>query len=125
MLFGGRPLPKLPLWVRLLIALAVLTAFLPTIKSVAEVLPLPFVKMTAKQTERALATTHPLWGNPSGPERDVRCEKGTDNWDYVCTLVVYPAKSSQKRVKVGVRVGYESLKQVSPPHDLDTRYIKQ
>jgi hypothetical protein len=121
MLFGGRPLPKRPLIVRLLIVGIVICLAAPIIGFSAAGLLDQFAKMSSDEVEAQLAS-HPLWGATAGPQRDIRCEDGTRGWDYICTFAYRP-QLSPKRMKVGVNVGHRSISYVSPPHELDARYI--
>lgn len=122
MLFGGRPLPRLPLVLRIIIVLAVLSVGMPMIKPAVAALQEQFRKMSADDTERALAAHH-LWGATPGPAREIRCEPGTGGWHYVCSYV-HQAKVSPRRLKVGVHVGHRALTLVSPAHEIDSRSIR-
>jgi hypothetical protein len=128
---GGRPLP------RLLAVAILLSAAAPFIRPAISALPLFGINRPAKMTaiETAAALPRRLgWARATAPELDVRCEeheRTTDwtperkgAWDYVCTFAP-PPKSSPKRFKVGVRVGHDTITDVSQPYELDARYIKQ
>lgn len=136
-LFGGRPLPERPLWVRLLTIVIVISAALPLLRFAISRLPAFGInrpsKMTAEETAAALPRRMP-WKPANDPARDVRCEQygkardgsrgRTGGWDYVCTFVAQP-KSSQARLKVGVLVGHDAIKLVSPPHELEAPRIRK
>jgi hypothetical protein len=121
MLFGGRPLPARPLWLRVVIVAVVLIVCAPLIKASTAVLLDRFLKMSAEETARVLAS-HPRWGGATVGARDFRCEPGAAGWHYVCTYLEQP-RISQKRVKVGVHVDRRSITQLSLPHELNARYI--
>ena len=121
MLFGGRPLPERPLWLRVLIVAVVLIVCAPLIKSSTASVLDRFLKMSAEETAHALAS-QPRWGGATVGARDFQCEPGASGWHYVCTYLESP-RVSQKRVKVGVHVGRSSITQVSLPHELNARYI--
>jgi hypothetical protein len=89
-------------------------------------------QMTAEQTAAALPARL-YWLRRDDPRRDVRCEEHSRTsdwsparngaWDYICTFVPQP-EVSQKRNKVGVRVGREGITFVSSSYELETRYVK-
>jgi hypothetical protein len=114
MLFGGRELPERPLWVRLLTVAAVLSMAAPLIRFSVGTLQDQFLKMNLEDTQAVLAS-HPFT-SAVGPDRDpssasrnpdVRCEPGSDGWDYFCSYT-----KSGHRLRVGVRVGHRSIQQV-------------
>jgi hypothetical protein len=133
MLIGGRPLPERPPWVRLLTVAILLGAIAPLIRPAISALPLFGInrpdKMTAEETAAALPRRL-SWRLV----KDIRCEEHkrttdwtperTGAWDYVCTFVAQQ-KSGPKGLKVGVRVGHETITELSPYYDLEARYIKQ
>lgn len=43
--------------------------------------------------------------------------------NYICTFACRPDLVPSKRMKVGVKVGHKSISYVSPPHELDAKYI--
>lgn len=89
-------------------------------------------KLTAEQTA-SLLPGRLYFGPPNDPRRDIRCEDHartsdaadgrTGAWDYICTFAPDP-NATQRRVKVGVRVGHERITDVSSQHELDARYVK-
>ncbi len=114
MLFGGRELPERPLWVRLLTVAAVLSVAAPLIRFSVGSLQDQYLKMSLEETQAVLAA-HPFT-KPVGPDRDlpsstrdpeVRCEPGADGWDYFCSYTY-----GGHRLRVGVRVGHQSIQQV-------------
>jgi hypothetical protein len=131
-LFGGRPLPKLPTWVRVLIFLAFLRAALPLGKFALTQLPaMGFTlkhKMTAEQTVAALARQRG-WENAS--KRTIRCQDHAQTtdwsperngaWDYICT---FGDPGSPQGMKIGVRVGPDSIVATSSAYPLDAGYVK-
>jgi hypothetical protein len=135
MLIGGRPLPERPLWVRMLTVLILLSIAIPLAKfAVAQRAAFGIVprKMTAEETAAALPARL-YWAPQNDPRRDVRCEEHSSTsdsshgragaWDYICTFVPRP-EVSQKRFKVGVRIGHERITDVSSPYELEARYVR-
>jgi hypothetical protein len=121
MLFGGRELPERPLWLRLLTIAFVLSVAAPVIRPGVAALQDQFSKMSAEEAAAQLGKRS-LWGAMPASDRDVRCEPGSDGWDYVCS---YFYQSKQHRLKVGVRVGHGSLTSVSVPHEINARRITE
>lgn len=135
MLIGGRPLPRFPWWVRLLIILALLSTA-PFVGVAIKRLPASGIKrpakLTAEETAAALPKHLPLRPVDESA-RDIRCVEQSQTgdasrpragaWDYVCTFVAQP-KTSSARLKVGVRVGSEGITCVSLPYGLKARHIR-
>ena len=135
MLFGGRPIPERPLWMRALIVLVVVSVAIPLVQiafAQRAAFGLGPRKLTAEQTARELPSR--LYFVPRNhPGRDVRCEEHSRTsdassgragaWDYICTFVARP-DVSQQRLKVGVRVGHEHITDVSSPYELDVPYVR-
>jgi hypothetical protein len=118
MLFGGRPIPKQPLAIRLLIIAVVLYAARPIIGSAFGVLGDTFAKMSARQVEAAL-DKHPLWGAIPPPGRNTHCEPSSRGWDYVCTFTYgVPRGGSPLRMSIDVRVGSKQISDLSAPREL-------
>ena len=131
MLIGGRPLP------RLLAVAILLSAAAPFIRPAISALPLFGINRPAKMTADETAAALPRrlgWAPAKTPQLDVRCEehkRTTDwtperngAWDYVCTFS-QPSTVSPKRLKLGVRVGHDTITDVSQPYELDALYLKQ
>jgi hypothetical protein len=131
-LFGGRPLPERPLWLRLLIVVVVIWAFTPLIRFAYERRSIFGINSPAKMTAEATAVALPKrlqWTSV----QNVRCEdhrQTTDwspgrsgAWDYVCTFVPQLVQNP-RTLKVGVRVEHQSIKDVSSSYELQERYIK-
>jgi len=133
-LFGGRPLPERPLWVRLLIIVMFLGVAVPLARFAFTQLPALGLarKMTAEETAAALPSRL-SWLPRNDAGRDIRCDEHRQTsdwsperagaWDYICTFAPQP-RVSQKRVKVGVRVNHEGIAEMSAVYDLDARYVK-
>jgi hypothetical protein len=131
-LFGGRPLPERPFWVRALTVVALLGLIIPLARSAYRHLPLFWPKrdtLTAEQTAAALPR-HLPYRPFDAKGRDIRCEanagsNGSPNppWDFICTFVPNPDASS-KRLKVGVSVRADQIAHVSRPEELDARRIR-
>jgi hypothetical protein len=119
-LFGGRELPERPLWVRLLTVALVLYVAWPVVKPGVASLQDMFLKMSAEEAASQLGRRRSLFGPMPAPDPDVRCEPGSDGWDYVCS---YNYQSKLHRVKVGVLAGHESLTRISAPHEMTAKRI--
>ena len=65
-------------------------------------------KMTASEVEQVLQHA-----KASEPVRDHRCARGRDGWDYVCA---YRTVARGTVLKVGVRVGANTIVQASSPY---------
>ena len=97
-----------------------LSAATPYIRFGGKTIQDQLFKMSAEETERAMAE-HPLG---VGAGRDVRCEPWHGAWDYACTFVLRP-RIGPERAKVGVRVGHSAILAVSPEYPADARHILQ
>jgi hypothetical protein len=134
MLFGGRPLPERPLWVRALTVAIFLAILIPFAKNAVGVLPAFGIgaprKLSAADTAEALKSR--LFGPPYDPRRDLRCEEHSKTsdatperigaWDYICTFGLQPISS--KRMKVGVRVTDKGIETISQRYELTEPYVK-